>query len=87
MTHSLPFGTIVKIAFPFTDLAVTKSAPAVVVSSERYHYERADVVLVRFPETGAASVSRPGNLPLQGFFFRNASGSLSKATLSSLEQK
>lgn len=47
MTHSLPFGTVVKIAFPFTDLAVTKSAPAVVVSSERYHYERADVVLVR----------------------------------------
>lgn len=40
------FGDVVLVPLPFTDLAALKRRPAVVVSSEAYHRERLDVVLM-----------------------------------------
>lgn len=38
-------GEVVLIPFPYTDLSVTKTRPAVVVSSARYHAVRPDLLL------------------------------------------
>lgn len=40
------FGDVVLVPFPFTDQSTTKRRPAVVVSSEAYHRERADLVIL-----------------------------------------
>ena len=40
------FGDLVLVPFPFTDQSATKRRPAVVVSSDAYHRERADLIIL-----------------------------------------
>ncbi len=40
------FGDVVLVPFPFTDQSTTKRRPAVVVSSDAYHRERADLIIL-----------------------------------------
>ena len=40
------FGDVILVPFPFTDQTTTKKRPAVVVSSEVYHRERPDLILM-----------------------------------------
>lgn len=40
------FGEILLVAFPFTDQSATKRRPAVVISSEAYHNQRLDVIVM-----------------------------------------
>jgi mRNA interferase MazF len=49
------FGDIIVVPFPFTDQTATKKRPAVVVSSEAYHRERPDLILMAI-----TSQLRPG---------------------------
>jgi mRNA interferase MazF len=42
----LRFGDIIVVPFPFTDQSATKKRPAVVVSSDAYHRERPDIILM-----------------------------------------
>jgi len=39
-------GDVVLVPFPFTDQRTTKRRPAVVVSSERYHEEQPDLIIL-----------------------------------------
>ena len=43
-TTSYSFGDIVLVPFPFTDQSATKRRPTVIVSSDRYHRERPDLI-------------------------------------------
>ena len=43
---SYEFGDILLVPFPFTDQSTAKKRPAVVVSSEGYHRERPDLILM-----------------------------------------
>lgn len=43
---SLRFGDVIVVPFPFTDQSAIKKRPAVVVSSESYHRERPDLILM-----------------------------------------
>jgi PemK-like, MazF-like toxin of type II toxin-antitoxin system len=48
MTFDLKVGTVVRIRqFPFTDQVGTKTAPVVVLSSQRYHQEREELIGAR----------------------------------------
>lgn len=40
------FGDVVLVPFPFTDQSTAKRRPAVVVSSDAYHRERPDLVIL-----------------------------------------
>lgn len=40
------FGDVILVPFPFTDQRTTKRRPAVVVSSDAYHRERPDLILL-----------------------------------------
>lgn len=42
----LCFGDVIVVPFPFTDQSATKKRPAVVVSSDAYHRERPDIILM-----------------------------------------
>ena len=42
----MQFGDVVLVRFPFTSQTAVKQRPAVVISSDRYHQERPDVVLM-----------------------------------------
>jgi len=45
-TTRFEFGDIILVPFPFTDQSTTKKRPAVVVSSQAYHRERPDLILM-----------------------------------------
>jgi mRNA interferase MazF len=45
-TIGCEFGDVVLVPFPFTDQTGTKKRPAVVVSSDAYHRDRPDVILM-----------------------------------------
>jgi len=45
-TIGCEFGDVVLVPFPFTDQTATKKRPAVVVSSNAYHRDRPDVILM-----------------------------------------
>lgn len=55
-TTSFDFADVVLVPFPFTDQSTTKRRPAVVVSSEAYHRERPDIILMAI-----TSQFRPAN--------------------------
>lgn len=40
------FGDVVLVPFPFTDQSAVKKRPAVVISSEAYHQERPDLIIM-----------------------------------------
>ena len=40
------FGDVIVVPFPFTDQTATKKRPAVVISSDAYHRERPDLILM-----------------------------------------
>jgi len=40
------FGDVVLVPFPFTDQSTSKRRPAVVVSSDAYHRERPDLIIL-----------------------------------------
>jgi len=40
------FGDVVLVPFPFTDQSAAKKRPAVVISSEAYHQERPDLIIM-----------------------------------------
>jgi mRNA interferase MazF len=42
----LLFGDVIVVPFPFTDQTAVKKRPAVVISSEAYQRERADIILM-----------------------------------------
>jgi mRNA interferase MazF len=57
------FGDLVLVPFPFTDQSTTKRRPAVVVSSDRYHRERADLIILAVtsqarPAAGEAVIAK-----------------------------
>ncbi len=63
-TTACSFGDVVLVPFPFTDQSATKKRPAIVVSSDAYHRERQDVIVVAVtsrvasePKTGDVTVS------------------------------
>lgn len=45
-TTGYELGDVVLVPFPFTDQSTIKKRPAIVVSSERYHRERRDLVVM-----------------------------------------
>lgn len=46
LTTSYSFGDIVLVSFPFTDQSAAKQRPAVVISSEAYHQNRRDLIIM-----------------------------------------
>jgi mRNA interferase MazF len=40
------FGDLILVPFPFTDQSTTKRRPAVVVSSDAYHRDRRDLIIL-----------------------------------------
>ena len=55
---ALKRGDVVLIPFPYTDLSVTKTRPAVVVSSELYHELRSELLLAYLSSRIAAADPR-----------------------------
>ncbi|MCX5737699.1 MAG: type II toxin-antitoxin system PemK/MazF family toxin [Proteobacteria bacterium] len=55
-TTGYSFGDIVLVPFPFTDQTAAKKRPAIVVSSDAYHRDRRDVVVM-----AVTSQARPGS--------------------------
>jgi len=45
-TTSFDFADVVLVPFPFTDQTATKKRPAAVVSSEAYHQQGPDIILM-----------------------------------------
>jgi mRNA interferase MazF len=45
-TTAYSFGDVVLVPFPFTDQTASKRRPAVVVSSDAYHQQRPDVIVM-----------------------------------------
>ena len=46
MSADHAFGDVILVPFPFTDQSTTKRRPAIVVSSDAYHNERPDLVIL-----------------------------------------
>ena len=60
---SYSFGDIVLVPFPFTDQTTSKKRPAVVISSQIYHSEHSDVIVMAI--TGAQSVGCSGEASIK----------------------
>lgn len=59
------FGDVVLVPFPFTDQTALKRRPAVVVSSDAYHRERPDVIIVAVTSRTAGPAARFGDVPIE----------------------
>ena len=55
ITTAYSFGDIVLVPFPFTDQTAAKKRPAIVVSSDAYHRDRRDLIIM-----AVTSQARPG---------------------------
>ena len=62
-TTSYSFGDIVLVPFPFTNQSAIKRRPAVVVSSQAYHAERADLIIMAVTSQ-ARPTPRLGEVPV-----------------------
>jgi mRNA-degrading endonuclease toxin of MazEF toxin-antitoxin module len=62
-TTSYSFGDIVLVPFPFTDQSAAKRRPAVIVSSQAYHAERADLIIMAVTSQ-ARPTPRLGEVPV-----------------------
>ena len=51
------FGDVLLVPFPFTDRSTTKRRPAVVVSSDTYHRERPDIIILAVTSQARPSAS------------------------------
>ena len=56
ITTVYSFGDIVLVPFPFTDQTAAKKRPAIVVSSDAYHRDRRDLIIM-----AVTSQARPGS--------------------------
>lgn len=63
-TIGCEFGDVVLVPFPFTDQTATKKRPAVVVSSDAYHRDRPDVILMAVTSQVRPAVG-VGEIPVQ----------------------
>ena len=63
-TTGCEFGDVVLVPFPFTDQTATKKRPAVVVSSDAYHRDRPDVILMAVMSQVRPAVG-VGEIPVQ----------------------
>jgi mRNA interferase MazF len=64
-TTASEFGDVVLVPFPFTDQSAAKKRPAVVVSSDAYHRDRPDLILM-----AVTSQPRPagfGDIPVNAW--------------------
>ena len=64
-TTGYEFGDLVLVPFPFTDQTTSKRRPAVVVSSDAYHRERPDLIILAVtsqarpePALGEAAIAK-----------------------------
>ena len=62
---SSKFGDVVLVPFPFTDQTASKRRPAVVVSSDAYHRERPDVIVVAVTSRTAGLTARFGDVLIE----------------------
>lgn len=58
------FGDVVLVPFPFTDQTAAKKRPAIVVSSDAYHRERPDVIVVAVTSRTDRPVVSIGDVPI-----------------------
>lgn len=65
-TTGFRFGDIVLVPFPFTDQTTTKKRPAVVVSSDAYHRDRPDLIVMAVTSQ-AKPASGLGEANIQGW--------------------
>ena len=59
------FGDVVLVPFPFTDQTASKKRPAVVVSSDAYHRDRPDVIVVAITSRVAQAAASVGDVLLE----------------------
>ncbi len=64
-TIGCEFGDVVLVPFPFTDQTTKKKRPAVIVSSDTYHRDRPDVILMAItsqvrPASGVGEITVKG---------------------------
>lgn len=58
------FGDVVLVPFPFTNQTTSKKRPAVIVSSDTYHRERQDVVVVAVTSRTASPSAKTGDVQI-----------------------
>jgi mRNA interferase MazF len=82
------FGDVVLVPFPFTDQTASKKRPAVVVSSDAYHRDRPDVIVVAITSRLAQAAASVGDVLLEDW--RGAGllkASLIKPVFTTVEQR
>src|SRR5712691_12380029 len=87
-TTGSKFGDVVLVPFPFTDQTASKKRPAVVVSSDAYHRDRPDVIVVAITSRVAQAAAGVGDVLLQDW--RGAGllkASLIKPVFTTVEQR
>jgi len=82
------FGDVVLVPFPFTDQTASKRRPAVVVSSDAYHRDRPDVIVVAITSRIAQTAVSVGDVLIE--YWREAGllkASLIKPVFTTVEQR